>query len=194
MNENLKTMRIHAIGISVLGVCLLGSYFAGLRPVVIADQRLQQIAHEGEWLQAILPQMEREIAELTQQLQDKRSALAAKYSITTPGNSPLIGVATELLQRHQIALVNLRETATADGDVNLAIQVTATYDDLIRFLEDLSRLDRPARILSLSLAPEDDQAMRFNVALTLEFPAAPVARLAAESLGGFRYTQKFGDT
>lgn len=174
MNEHLKTMRIHLIGISVLAVCLLGSYFAGVRPVVHADQRLQQIALEGEWLQGILPQMELEVEELTFQLKDKRSVLAAKYSVVTPSNSPLIGVATDLLQRHQIALVNLRETANGGGDVSLALQVTAAYEDLIRFLQDLGQLDRPVQISSLNLAPEDDHAARFNVAITLKFPAAPV--------------------
>lgn len=169
MNDHLKTMRIHLVGVSVLAVYLIGSYFAGLRPVVIADQRLQQIAHEGEWLQGILPQMEQEFAELTLQLQDKRSTLAEKYSVATPGDQPLIGIATELLQRHQIALVNLRETANADGATSLALQVTAGYEDWNRFLHDLSRLDRPVRILSFSLAPEDDQATRLNIAITLKF-------------------------
>lgn len=172
MNIHLKSMRIHLIGVSVLAVYLLGSYFAGLRPVVSADQLLQQIAHEGEWLQGILPQMEQEVAELQLQLRDKRAALANKYSIATPSDHPLIGVATELLQRHQIGLVNLRETSTAAGDVSLALQVTTAYEDLIRFLQDVSQLDRPARILSLSLTPEDDHAARFRVAVTLKFPVA----------------------
>lgn len=172
MNDHLKTMRIHLIGLCVLAVYLLGSYFAALRPVAIADQRLEQIAHEGEWLQNILPQLEQEVAELQHQLQDKRSLLSDKYSIATPSGRPLIGIATELLQRHQIALVNLRETSSAAGDVSLALQVTAAYEDLIRFLKDLTQLDRPVRILSLSLTPEDDQAARFRVAFTLKFPVA----------------------
>ncbi len=177
MNDHLKTMRIHLIGVSVLAMYLLGSYFAGLRPVVQADQRLQQIALEGEWLQGMLPQMEREIEELTLQLKDKRSALAARYSVATPSNSPLIGVATDLLQRHKIALVNLRETASGGGDVSLTLQVTAAYEDLIRLLKDLSQLDRPVQVLSLNLAPEDERAARFNVAITLKFPTAPVSPL-----------------
>lgn len=172
MNNHLKTMRIHLIGVSVLAVYLLGSYFAGLGPVVSADQRLQQIAHEGEWLQGLLPQMEQQVAEMQLQLRDKQAALAGKYSISTPSDHPLIGVATELLQRHQIALVNLRETSTATGDVSLALQVTTAYEDLVRFLQDVSQLDRPVRVLSLNLTPEDDHAVRFRVALTLKFPVA----------------------
>ena len=178
MNDHFKTMRIHLIGTSVLAVYVLSIYFAGLRPVVIADQQLQQIASEGDWLQGMLPQMEQELAELQHQLQDKRSLLAEKYSVATPSDRPLIGLATELLQRHHIALVNLRETSNADGSASLALQVTAGYKNLIHLLYDLSRLDRPVRILSLSLAPEDDQAARFRAAVTLKFPVASVSPFA----------------
>ncbi len=179
MNEHLKILRIHLIGLSVLTACLLSSYFAGLRPVVSADQRLQQIAREGEWLQSILPQLERELSELTVQLQHRRSLLSDKYSVATAADQPLIGVATELLQRHDIALVNLRETTTADGVANVALQVSAGYDDVIRFLHDVSRLDRPVRIIALNLTPEDDHATHFRVAITLKFPAATAALLAS---------------
>ncbi len=179
MNDHLKTLRINLIGVSVLTACLLCSYFAGLRPVFVADQQLQQIAHEGEWLQGILPQMEQELSELTLQLQDKRETLADKYSVVTAGHQPLIGIATELLQRHDIALVNLRETSTADGVASLALQVTASYEDLVSFLHVVSQLDRPVRIMSLSLAPEDDQAARFRVAITLKFPVAPASLFAS---------------
>lgn len=177
MNGHFKTIRIHLIGVSVLAVYLIVGYYAALRPVVIADQQFQQIAHDGESLLDILPQLEQELATLHSQLKDRRSALADKYSIATPGDSPLIGVATELLQRHQIALVSLRETSTAGGVVSLTLQVTAAYDDLICFLEDLSRLDRPVRILSLNLIPENDEAIRFNVAITLKFPVPAVSPL-----------------
>lgn len=171
MNAHLKTMQIHVIGVSVLAVYLLGGYFAGLRPMMLADQRLQQIAMEGEWLQNMLPQLEQEIAQLTRQVHDKRNELATKYSVVTANNSPLIGVATELLQQHQIALVNLRETANSSGDVSLDMQITASYEGLLHFLDDLGRLDRPVHIGSLNLVPQDDQANGFRVTITLKFPA-----------------------
>lgn len=170
MRNSFNHIRIHTLGLGGLCACLASVYFFGLRPVWQAQQELQAIASEGDNLQSLLPAMETELATLKEQVAAKRQSLATSYSIAIPEGQPWVGVITHLLQERQIELASLREEPlTGDEGTTIRLQINGNYQDLLGLVDDLRRLDSPARINSIQLTPQDESGSHCTALVSVRF-------------------------
>ncbi len=170
MNNSFNHFQIHALGLCGLCLCLVAGYYLGLRPVWQAQQQLQAIASEGDNLQSLRPSMELELASLTEHIAAKRQLLAEKYSIATADDQPWVGIVTQLLQQRHVELGSLREEPQgSEGGATIMLQITGTYVDLLGLIDDLRRLDRPARISSLNLSPQDERGENCSALVSVRF-------------------------
>lgn len=176
MTVNLKSMQVHLAGIASLGVCLLSTYGFGIRPVLQAQEQLQQIIMDAEHLQRLLPSLERDTDSLKVQLASQVKKLQERYPIVTQPGQPLLGIVSKLLAERHIDLVNLREdTHTTAGQRTLVLQANSGYEDMLTFVSDLRKLDCPARISHFKITPLDEQGLRCSATLTVHFsPIVPL--------------------
>lgn len=175
MNPNLKAIQIHLFGICAVVLCLSCAYVFGVRPVLNAHEQLQQVAIEGEQLQAALPKLETQLVELSEKIAAKKQAIRDNYAIKTYIEQPLIGIVSQLLSNRHMELSNLREESMlSTGDITIALQITGDYLDMVNFLADIQRLDRPARISALTLTPMDELGQRFSSRVSIVF-SPPIA-------------------
>lgn len=175
MKLSIKNLSIHLAGLAILGVCLVLAYGFGLRPVVLSQEKHQQAFMELEHLQQLLPTLNSQIVELQQKIAVKERQLQERYSIKTQVGQPLLSTVSALLAKRQISLSNLREeNLQANGELMLVLHASSKYQDMIRFVDDLRKLDCPARITTLLLTPSDELGERCTAKITVHFlPVIP---------------------
>ncbi len=176
MNLDFKKLRIHFAGVTTLCVCLAVTYGFGIRPVLKSQEQHQQAVVEADHLQNQLPVLESEIVVLREQIASKRSALQTRYSIQTPSGRPLLGTVSTLLSQRRIALSNLREEGQKpNGELTIVLHASSNYEDMLHFVNDLRKLDCPARISNLHLTPIDELGDRCTAKITVRFfPVIPL--------------------
>lgn len=175
MNINLEKLQIHFLGIGGLAFCLVCAYGFGVRPVLQTQERLQTTVAEAEQLQRVLPALQTQIENLNAQITARSEQLRERYSIVTQSNQPLLGIVSKLLTDRQIDLVNLREEAQSSaGQRTVVLQLSSDYADMVTFVNDLRKLDCPAKVSHLRLTPLDELGERCSATLTVHFsPLVP---------------------
>lgn len=160
----------HALGVTLVLTCVLGGYLCGLKPWLDSEQLLRQTSLDNQQLHSNAPAIEARIQKITSDIETKRAELAQLHSIPTDPHQPLIELVSQLLSQHALTLSSLREdTAGPSGSTTLSLQVSGRYVDLLELLSELRQLERPARVLALTLTPTDFTGAACSAKLSVGF-------------------------
>lgn len=154
-------------------VCLLGLigfiYFCAAKPIAIAAGRLTEVRAESDRLQQQLPMMERETDRLRLQLQMMKQQLKKRYPIEVPEEKSAVEVLSEMLAQRKLEMVSLRQSQRNQGAVQrIELRIGGVYADVVRFVDDLNRLELPTQIQSFSLSAADALGRECNVNLQID--------------------------
>ena len=178
MNFTIRNLSIHLGGIALLGVCLAAGHRFGLHPVLVAQAHHQQAVADLDHLRQLLPTLEEQQVVLRRQIEVKEMLLQERYPIKTQTGQPLLSTVSALLSNRQITLSNLREeNQQPNGELTLVFHASSKYQDMVRFVDDLRKLNCPARVTNLLLTPSDEQGEGCTAKITVRF--SPVVQQPA---------------
>lgn len=170
MNSTIGNLSIHLGSMALLGVCLAAGHGFGLRTVLIAQAQHQQAVSDVDHLRQLLPTLKEQLLVLQRQIEIKERLLQARYPIITETGQPLLSTVSALLSNHQITLSNLREeNHQPNGELTLVLHASSKYQDMIHFVDDLRKLNCPARVTNLLLTPSDEQGERCSAKISVRF-------------------------
>lgn len=152
----MKSLHINLIGFSLIGVMALCVYAVGVVPMQRTGRELELARAETHALALGVDQNTADNQIVEARIASVHQRLIERFALATEPGQPIIQTLSKLMQNHQLNLTNLREeTHGPNSGIRVDIQVEGSYEDMMRFLHDLGRLDVPARIAALKITPHN---------------------------------------
>jgi Tfp pilus assembly protein PilO len=172
--------------ICVLGVALLVVAIAtgGILPNARAATDASRQAIENHALQDSLPQLRAEREQLEETLHDLSASLPQRYDIACPANETLLDTVTRLMVHHDLRLTTFAERGRSEGPTDsheIEITLQGKYESICSWLDALSRLSRPVRVVTLQLSPHGQQSDECQLRTELHFFQLPITLASRET-------------
>ncbi len=150
----MKSVPINLVGAISIVVMLLCVYCIGIAPLLSSKARLKSVVQETQQLAQQSSILTEKNDEIRARIDTSQRGLEQRYcEIIAPGQ-PMIETMSRLLTKHELELSNLRKTDRhAERSMRINLHIEGRYDNVMRFLYDLSRMSVPARIVSMQVAP-----------------------------------------
>lgn len=172
--------------VCICGVALLVVVIAagGILPNARAAAEASRQAAENLALQASLPQLRAECEELKRSFNEVSTALPRRYDVACPADETLLDTITRLMVVHQLHLTTFAERGRSENAADsheIEICLQGNYQAICAWLDSLSRLARPVRIVTLQLTPHGQQSDECQLRTELHFFQLPITLASRET-------------
>lgn len=164
--------------VCVCSVALLVVLIAagGILPNARAAAEASGQAAENLALKDSLPKLRAQRKELEQRFEELSVFLPQRYDVPCPPEETLLDTVTRLMVVHKLRLTTFSERAKGDDakdgyEIELSLQ--GDYADICAWLDSLSRLARPVRVVTMQLSPHGQQSEECVLRTELHFFQLP---------------------
>jgi hypothetical protein len=174
------------LGCACVLCALWGSALAwGVLPYLQAASEARTQAAENYRLQHSLSALRKQEAEMRLEVRQLVDVLSKRYDIACPPGETLLDTFTRLIADHDLEMISFVEQTrgerSTDGQ-SIDVRLQGRYADVCAWLDALSRLSEPVRVVALQLSPTGQNGQQCQARAELTFYDVPLTLASRETI------------